>query len=130
MQCVDCSIRICLQILAAKCGQAGLARRKRAFHVLHSLAFCPDGKGMEGQREILRHVFDAALEAVAPDAALLRHVRLDGAGRGELVADGRRWNLADRRVRVLGAGKGVAPMAQALEDMLGERLDQGFVVVK
>ena len=78
---------------------------------------------MEGQREILRHVFDAALEAVAPDAALLRHVRLDGAGRGELVADGRRWNLADRRVRVLGAGKGVAPMAQALEDMLGERLD-------
>ena len=85
---------------------------------------------MEGQREILRHVFDAALKAVAPDAALLRHVRLDGAGRGELVADGRRWNLADRRVRVLGAGKGVAPMAQALEDMLGERLDQGFVVVK
>lgn len=51
-------------------------------------------------------------------------------GRAGLVADGRRRDLAGRQVRVLGAGKGVAPMALALEDMLGQRIDEGFIVVK
>ena len=85
---------------------------------------------MERQRTVLRRILDAALEAVAPDGALLRHLRLDGPGGDWLVADGRRQNLTGRRVRVLGAGKGVAPMALALEDMLGQRIDEGFIVVK
>ncbi len=85
---------------------------------------------MERQRTILQRILGAALEAVAPDGALLRHLRLDGPGRAGLVADGRRRDLAGRRVRVLGAGKGVAPMALALEDMLGQRIDEGFIVVK
>ncbi len=85
---------------------------------------------MQQQREILRRIFDAALDAVAPEGALLHHLRLDGPGRAGLVADGRRRDLAGRRVRVLGAGKGVAPMALALEDMLDSRLDEGFIVVK
>ncbi len=90
----------------------------------------PDGAEMERQRTVLRRILDAALEAVAPDGALLRHLRLDGPGGDWLVADGRRQNLTGRRVRVLGAGKGVAPMALALEDMLGQRIDEGFIVVK
>ncbi|MGE9985110.1 glycerate kinase type-2 family protein [Desulfovibrio sp. SGI.169] len=85
---------------------------------------------MERQRTILRSILDAALKAVAPDEAILRHMHLDGAGGLTLVADGRGQNLAGRRVRVLGAGKGVAPMALALEDMLGQRIDEGFIVVK
>lgn len=85
---------------------------------------------MECQRAILRRILDAALEAVAPDGALLRHVRLEGPGGLNLVADGRSHDLTGRRVRVLGAGKGVAPMALALEGMLGQRIDDGFIVVK
>lgn len=90
----------------------------------------PDGAEMERQRTVLRRILDAALDAVAPDGALLRHLRLDGPGGDWLVADGRRQNLTGRRVRVLGAGKGVAPMAVALEGMLGQRIDEGFIVVK
>ena len=90
MQCVDCSIRICLQILAAKCGQAGLVRRKRILRYDISGRFVQTGKGMADSVKSCGMSLDAALKAVAPDAALLRHVRLDGAGRGELVADGRR----------------------------------------
>lgn len=37
MKCVNRSARICLQILAAKCEQAGFARRKRVFQVLNAL---------------------------------------------------------------------------------------------
>ncbi|WP_165176997.1 DUF4147 domain-containing protein [Desulfovibrio sp. ZJ369] len=82
---------------------------------------------MERQRQTLQGIFDAALAAVSPDGALLRHLRLEG---DSLVADGRPWNIAKRRISVIGAGKGVAPMALALEDMLGGRLDAGFIVVK
>ncbi|WP_300832351.1 DUF4147 domain-containing protein, partial [uncultured Bilophila sp.] len=35
-----------------------------------------------------------------------------------------------RRVRVLGAGKGAAPMAAALESLLGDRISDGLIVVK
>lgn len=82
---------------------------------------------MERQRQTLQRIFDAALAAVAPERALLRHLRLEG---DSLLADERHWDIAGRRISVLGAGKGVAPMALALENMLGERLDAGFIVVK
>lgn len=75
----------------------------------------------------LQRIFEAGLAAVAPDEALLRHVRLEG---DMLRVGGREWSLANRRVLVLGAGKGAAPMAQSLEKLLGERITQGLVVVK
>jgi hydroxypyruvate reductase len=40
------------------------------------------------------------------------------------------YALASRRLLVVGAGKGAAPMAAALEDLLGERITQGQVIVK
>lgn len=78
-------------------------------------------------RTVLKNIFDAALAAVAPDNALLRHLRLDN---GWLYADAQRWQLQGRMVRVLGAGKGVAPMAHAVENLLGGWLHEGLVVVK
>ena len=81
------------------------------------------------QREALGEIFAAALAAVAPDAAVTRHVRLADGGR-RLEAGGRSWDLSRGRVRVVGAGKGAAPMAQALEKLLGAHIDEGFVVVK
>ncbi|MDE6735849.1 MAG: DUF4147 domain-containing protein [Desulfovibrio sp.] len=81
------------------------------------------------QREQLTEIFAAALAAVAPDAAVTRHVRLTDGGK-RLEAAGRSWDLAHGRVRVVGAGKGAAPMAQALEKLLGAHIAEGFVVVK
>ncbi len=76
----------------------------------------------------LKRIFEAAVGAVAPDRALRRHVAISG---NTLTADGRGYDLSRvERVFVLGAGKGAAPMAAALEDLLGKRIHAGLVVVK
>jgi hydroxypyruvate reductase len=50
---------------------------------------------------------------------------------GILCAADRRFDLhACERVLVVGAGKAVAPMAKAIEDLLGDRISAGLVVVK
>jgi len=73
-------------------------------------------------------IFRAALCAADPVEAVLRHVRVSG---GTLVAGPRRYRLAAfRRIHVLGAGKAGAPMAQALERLLGRRIHSGLVNVK
>lgn len=82
-----------------------------------------------GRRGRLREIFQGALAAVAPDAAVARHVCLTQGGQ-RLEAAGRAWDLGRGRVRVVGAGKGAAPMARALEGLLDGHIDEGFVVVK
>jgi len=73
-------------------------------------------------------VLEAALTAVDPAAAVQRALQRED----DILAVGnRRYALRDyRRVFVLGAGKAGAPMAQAVEAMLGERISGGLVVVK
>ena len=82
----------------------------------------------------LRRLTDAALNAVAPDGAVLRHLHLEGDRltlTDESGAPAWSGSLdAYRRIRVLGAGKGAAPMAAALENLLGDRISDGLVVVK
>lgn len=79
-------------------------------------------------RQPLERIFRAGLAAVAPDRALLRHVRREG---NALLVDGEAWPLPERgRVLVIGAGKGAAPLARALEGLLGDRIDAGAVIVK
>lgn len=78
-------------------------------------------------RDDLQRIFQAGLAAVAPDSALLRHLSLTG---NTLLADGQAYDLGTGRVLVLGGGKGAAPMAVALENLLGERLHAGRLVVK
>jgi hydroxypyruvate reductase len=75
----------------------------------------------------LRAILDAALAAVAPDGALARHVRVQG---DRLCVGDAEYVLASRRLLAVGAGKGAAPMAAALEELLGERISQGLIVVK
>ena len=83
---------------------------------------------LEARKAVLYSIFDAGVRAVAPDAALMRHVRLEG---DALLVDGNRWPLPRRgRLLVLGAGKGVAPMGAAVEELLGDRIDSGMLVVK
>ena len=78
--------------------------------------------------ESLRSVLQAALNAVDPATAVATHLRREG---DLLLAGGRRYALGDYdRVFVVGAGKAGAPMAQAVEALLGDRITAGCVVVK
>ena len=83
---------------------------------------------LEARKAVLYSIFDAGVRAVAPDAALMRHVCLED---GQLLVDGQSWKLPRRgRLLVLGAGKGVAPMGAAVEELLGDRIDTGMLGVK
>ena len=82
----------------------------------------------ERMREQALGIFHSALKAVDPAGAIHRHVSMDN---GTLVVSGTRLELNDYdRIWVVGAGKGAAPMAQAIEDLLGERIFDGAIVVK
>lgn len=73
-------------------------------------------------------IFRAALEAVDPAAAIQRHVRREGE---QLRVGDYSYDLARlRRIFVLGAGKAGAPMAAAVEEILGDRITAGLVTVK
>lgn len=78
-------------------------------------------------RSDLTAIFQAGVAAVSPDQAIVSHLHIDG---DSLCICGRNYALNKGRVIVLGAGKGAAPMAMALENMLGERIDDSLVVVK
>ena len=80
------------------------------------------------QREDMLAVLAAALKAVDPAQAVRNCVRREGA---RLVVGDSTYDLdAYRRILVVGAGKASGPMAQALEEILGERLEGGVVNVK
>lgn len=73
-------------------------------------------------------VLEAALAAVEPRACTGQALSRD---EGQLQAAGRRYDLdAVRHLYVVGCGKAGAPMAQAVEEVLGDRIDAGVVVVK
>lgn len=79
-------------------------------------------------KDCLRDIFNAALTAADPYCAVLRHFRIAGS---TLSADGAVFDLARfERVVVVGAGKGASLMAKAVEDVLGDRIETGIVVVK
>lgn len=82
-----------------------------------------------GYRRPLRSLFDTALEAVDPAAAVYAHLQCSSAG--ILTAGRQRYDLANfDRIVVLGAGKAGYPMARACEDIFGPRLSEGLVIVK
>src|SRR5438128_1217539 len=79
-------------------------------------------------RTLLREMIGAGLQAADPYDALLRSVSFaDPMLRiGRRTYDLRRY----RRVVAVGAGKASARMAEALEHLLGSRLNGGLVVIK
>ncbi len=84
--------------------------------------------GKNTYREHLESIFRAGLEAVDPMEAVAGAVRRDG---DELVVAGRSYRLEDyERIFVIGAGKAGAPMARAMEEILGDRLTSGKITVK
>ncbi|MCB2186685.1 MAG: glycerate kinase [Deltaproteobacteria bacterium] len=79
-------------------------------------------------REKASAIINAALRAVDPAQAVKAALQREG---DLLRVGGETLDLTTfRRVIVVGAGKAGAPMAQAVEEILGDRLDRGLVVVK
>jgi len=75
-----------------------------------------------------RSIFEAAVQAVEPEAAVRRFVQRQGTA---LVVDRQSYRLQDfDGVTVVGTGKAAAPMAAALEGVLGQFLRAGLVTVK
>ncbi|MEQ1629235.1 MAG: glycerate kinase [Gallionella sp.] len=73
-------------------------------------------------------IFEAGLKAVDPYAAVMRALSLDG---DILFVDAVQYELANYdSIIVVGAGKATARMALALENILGERISAGLIVVK
>jgi len=81
-----------------------------------------------GLRQDAMAIFRAALAAADPEEAVRRRLRIKG---DTLSVEGWSHDLKTcDRIFVVGAGKAVAPMAKALEDLLGNRIDDGVLVVK
>ncbi len=75
-----------------------------------------------------RNIFSAALIASEPSAAVKTHLRLRG---DRLHVAGRAYEFASiRRIFVAGCGKASAPMASAVEALLGDKIADGVIVVK
>ncbi len=73
-------------------------------------------------------VFRKALDAVDPYGAVKTHVRREG---HVLRVGDRSYDLrAIERILVVGAGKASSRMALAIEELLGDRLTDGLVIVK
>jgi glycerate-2-kinase len=80
------------------------------------------------KREELLDIFRSALEAADPYQAVMRHVSLAG---NVLSAGGVEYDLKRfKRIIVAGAGKATAAMARAMEDLFGDRIEQGTIIVK
>ncbi len=76
----------------------------------------------------LLDIFQAALKAADPGQSVLSHLSLAG---NVLSADGAKYDLGKfKKVIVVGAGKGTAPMAQAVEHLLDDRIERGLIIVK
>jgi glycerate 2-kinase len=79
-------------------------------------------------RTELIDIYRAALDAADPYRAVMNHVSLTG---DILCVAGVEYDLKGfRRIIVIGAGKGTAPMAQAVEEILDDRINEGIIIVK
>ncbi|MBW2439544.1 MAG: glycerate kinase [Deltaproteobacteria bacterium] len=88
----------------------------------------PQTDQAEPIRQHALEIFQAALKAVDPVEAIFRYLQLTD---DVLQVGEHRFALKDyNRILVVGAGKAGAPMARALEELLGDRIADGVIVVK
>lgn len=75
-----------------------------------------------------RNIFNHGLQAVEPKAAVKRYCRLEG---NHLTMGDHRFDISRTdRIYVIGCGKASAPMAAAVEELVGDRISGGVVNVK
>ena len=79
-------------------------------------------------RTDLIDIYQSALKAADPYHAVMNHLSLSG---DVLYAAGAEYDLKlFRRVVVIGAGKGTSLMAEAAEEILNDRIDEGIIIIK
>ena len=83
-------------------------------------------EGLAHLRSVALDIAIAGLDALDPAPAVDRHVSLDGQG---LLVGGNRYEPPGR-VIVLGAGKASYRIARRIEEVLGDRVAGGLVVVR
>ncbi|MEE8607308.1 MAG: glycerate kinase [Nitrospiraceae bacterium] len=85
-------------------------------------------KSLQTLREDALSIFLAGVKAADPVDAVKQHLKLQN---GMLKIAGQTYDLsAYEGVYVVGAGKAAAKMAQAIEELLGDRLKAGVINVK
>ncbi len=84
------------------------------------------GENLALRRDAAR-ILEAALRAVDAREAVLRCLRMEGK---ELWVGERAYSLSYDRIVVVGFGKAAAAMAQAVEEVLRDRISEGIVVTK
>jgi len=85
-------------------------------------------KDISEMRNDATEIFHKGLLAVEPGAAIQKYCRLEN---NALVVGNRRYTLSQyKNLFVVGAGKASAPMAKAVEDILGKRVTNGLINVK
>jgi glycerate 2-kinase len=95
--------------------------------MLHTKAMQQDAM-LRRMHQDAETIFKAGVKAVDPREAIQRHCRRQG---NRLEIGDRTYDLAAvERLLVVGAGKAAAAMAQAMEDLLGNRIDTGLICVK
>ncbi len=81
-----------------------------------------------GMRNDAVSIFQKGLQAVEPGAAIKKYCRLED---NRLFIGDNVYNLSMyENLFVIGAGKASAPMAAALEDILGKKITKGIINVK
>ncbi len=79
--------------------------------------------------DILFELYQKALPSVMPGRLLRDAVRLDG--NVLVVQDSIRYRLDDyRKIMVVSTGKGAMELALTIEDMLGDRIDEGLAITR
>ena len=90
-------------------------------------------KLLKQMRSEAEEIFRSSLEAVDPYHAVKRFVRVEG----DALILGREDNAGVKldltkydRISLVGGGKATAPMARAVEELLGKRINKGLIIVK
>ena len=79
-------------------------------------------------RDVVRDIFNAALEAADPGQAIRRNLAVDN---GRLRSAGYAYDLDEfNRLLVVGGGKAAARMGRSVEDILGDRISGGLLVTQ
>jgi hydroxypyruvate reductase len=85
-------------------------------------------KSIARMRDDAVKIFFSGLKAVEPGAAVKNYCRVDG---DQFFVGDRNYDLSKvNNLFVIGAGKASAPMAVAIEDLVGNRIKGGIVNVK
>jgi glycerate 2-kinase len=77
--------------------------------------------------ELIAASIAAALDAANPYQAIHRYLQREG---DILTIDNRHYDLTGGGIRCIAVGKGAVPMAQAVVDLLGDKISTGLVVTK